>query len=243
MPEQLPFTALLNRWFGAPTTRLLEAMHIHPQYPLAPISNPVAMQILVVLLLGLFFLAIRMRLSVENPGGLQHVAEGINGFFSNLGEELIGHEYRKFVPYISALGIYILSCNLIGLVPAFESPTATPAVPLGCAICTFLYYHYSGIKANGFGYIKQFTGPLPIMAIIMLPIEIISHFARVLSLTVRLFANMYAGEMITLAFFSMAPVVVPVVFMGLHIGVALIQTYIFVLLTCVYLGGAIAHEH
>src|SRR5215471_11195206 len=103
-----------------------------------------------------------MRLSVDRPGGLQHVAEGINGFFSGLGEELIGHEYRKFVPYISALGIFILSCNLIGLVPAFESPTATPAVPLGCAICTFLYYHYNGIKANGAGYVKQFTGPLMI---------------------------------------------------------------------------------
>jgi F-type H+-transporting ATPase subunit a len=243
MPEQLPFTAFLNRLFAGPATRLLEAMHIHPAYPQAPITNPVAMQILVVLLLGLAFAAIRMRLSVDRPGGLQHVAEGINGFFSGLGEELIGHEYRRFVPYISALGIFILSCNLIGLVPAFESPTATPAVPLGCAVATFLYYHYNGIKANGAGYIKQFTGPLLGMAVIMLPIEIVSHFARVLSLTVRLFANMYAGEMITLAFFSMAPLVIPVVFMGLHIGVALIQTYIFVLLTCVYLGGAIAHEH
>src|SRR5215469_16075973 len=112
MPEQLPFTAFLNHLFAAPLTRLLEAMHIHPAYPQAPITNPVAMQILVVLLLGLWFAAIRMRLSVDRPGGLQHIAEGINGFFSNLGEELIGHEFRKFVPYISALGIYILSCNL-----------------------------------------------------------------------------------------------------------------------------------
>ena len=243
MPEQLPFTALLNRLFGAPVTKLLLALHIHPEFPQAPITNAVAMQLLVVLILGLAFLLIRSRLSVDKPGGLQHIAEGINGFFSNLGHELIGHEYQQFVPYISALGMYILANNLIGLVPAFESPTATPAVPLGCAIATFVYYHYHGIRANGAGYIKQFLGPVMFLAPLLLLIEVVSHLARVLSLTVRLFANMFAGEMVTLAFFSLIPVVVPVIFMGLHIGVALIQTYIFVLLTCVYLGGAIAHEH
>ena len=86
-------------------------------------------------------------------------------------------------------------------------------------------------------------GPVLFLAPLLFLIEVVSHLARVLSLTVRLFANMFAGEMVTLAFFSLVPVVVPVIFMGLHIGVALIQTYIFVLLTCVYLGGAIAHEH
>jgi F-type H+-transporting ATPase subunit a len=243
MPEQLPFTALLNRLFAGPVNALLNALHVRPEYTKAPITNPVAMQVLVVLILGLLFLLVRMRLSVDKPGGLQHIAEGINGFFSNLGHELIGHEYQQFVPYISALGMYILLSNLIGLVPAFESPTATPAVPLGCALATFFYYHYHGVRANGPGYVKQFLGPVMFLAPLLFLIEVVSHCARVLSLTVRLFANMFAGEMVTLAFFSLVPVVVPVIFMGLHIGVALIQTYIFVLLTCVYLGGAIAHEH
>ncbi|HKD91118.1 MAG TPA: F0F1 ATP synthase subunit A, partial [Terriglobales bacterium] len=164
-------------------------------------------------------------------------------FFSSMGRELIGHEYQPFLPYITSLGIFILACCLIGLIPSFESPTATPAVPLGCAIATFLYYNYQGLKHHGAGYIKQFIGPVPFLAPLVFLIEVVSHFARVLSLTVRLYANMFAGEMVTLAFFSLIPLAVPVIFIGLHIGVSLIQTYIFVLLTCVYLGAAVSHEH
>jgi F-type H+-transporting ATPase subunit a len=243
MPEQLPFTALLNRLFAAPVTAGLRAIHIDPKYPLTPISNAVAMQVLVVLLLLLIFILVRMRLSVDRPGGIQHMAESTHEFFDGMGRELIGHGYQQFLPYITGLGVYLLVCNLIGLVPAFESPTATAAVPLGCAIATFVYYNYQGLKHHGAGYIKQFMGPVLFLAPLVFLIEVVSHLARVLSLTVRLFANMFAGEMVTLAFFSLIPLAVPVIFMGLHIGVALIQTYIFVLLTCVYLGAAVSHEH
>ena len=243
MPEQLPFTALLNHLLGGPVAAAMNAIGIHPTYPNAPIPNAVAMQVLVVILLALVFVIIRSRLSVENPGGIQHLAESVHGFFNELGHELIGHDYKAFVPYVSALGLFILSCCLLGLVPGFESPTATAAVPLGCALTTFVYYHFHGIREHGGGYIKQFLGPVPALAPLLLVIEIVSHLARILSLTVRLFANMFAGEMVTLAFFSLIPLFVPVIFMGLHIGVALIQTYIFVLLTCVYLGGAVGHEH
>ncbi|HZU22512.1 MAG TPA: F0F1 ATP synthase subunit A [Terriglobales bacterium] len=243
MPEQLPFTALLNRAFAGPVTAALNALHLYPKYPAAPISNPVAMQILVVLLLVVAFMLLRLRLSVDHPGGMQHMAESTHEFFSGMGRELIGHDYERFLPYITALGIYILACCLIGLVPAFESPTATPAVPLGCAIATFVYYNFHGVKHHGAGYAKQFMGPVLFLAPLVFLIEVVSHLARVLSLTVRLFANMFAGEMVTLAFFSLIPLGVPVIFMGLHIGVALIQTYIFVLLTCVYLGAAVSHEH
>ena len=243
MHEQLPFTALLNRVFAGPVTSVLQLLGIHPKHPQEPISNPVAMQVLVVLLLVLLFLLLRLRLSVDRPRGMQHIAESTHEFFSNMGRELIGHDYQAFLPYITALGIYILACCLIGLIPSFESPTATAAVPLGCAIATFLYYNYQGVKHHGAGYIKQFLGPVPLLAPLVFLIEVVSHLARVLSLTVRLFANMFAGEMVTLAFFSLIPLFVPIIFMGLHIGVALIQTYIFVLLTCVYLGAAVSHEH
>jgi len=126
-----------------------------------------------------------------------------------------------------------------------------PVVPLGCALVTWFYYHYAGIRENGVGYVKHFIGPqegMPLMVRLLLPfllfpIEIFSHLARVLSLTVRLFANMFAGEMVTLVFFSLLPLGLPVVFEGLHIGVSFIQTYIFVLLACVYLGEAVAHDH
>jgi F-type H+-transporting ATPase subunit a len=250
--EQLTFTAFLNRLFGAPVLALLQALHIHPKHPLTPITNPVAMEILVVLLLTIFFIAVRMRLSVERPGALQQTMEGIEGFVNNLASETISSHPEKFVPYLTVLGLFILSCNLIGLVPGLESPTAVPMVPLGCALLTWFYYHYHGVRANGpVGYLKHFIGPqegMPLavrlfLPILLFPIELFSHAARVLSLTVRLFANMFAGEMVTLVFFSLVPLGIPILFEGLHIGVSFIQTYIFVLLACVYLGEATAHEH
>ncbi|MGO9088967.1 MAG: F0F1 ATP synthase subunit A [Candidatus Sulfotelmatobacter sp.] len=250
--EQLAFTALLNRLFGPQVLALLQALHIHPKYPAAPITNPVAMEILVVLLLTIFFVAVRLRLSVERPGALQHTMEGIDGFVNGLASETISHHPEKFVPYLTALGLFILSCNLIGLVPGLESPTAVPMVPLGCALLTWFYYHFQGLRANGpVGYLKHFIGPqegMPLavrlmLPILLFPIELFSHAARVLSLTVRLFANMFAGEMVTLVFFSLVPLGIPIIFEGLHIGVSFIQTYIFVLLACVYLGEATAHEH
>ena len=142
-----------------------------------------------------------------------------------------------------ALGFFILICNLIGMIPGFDSPTAVPSVPFGCAIVAFFYYHYQGIKKSGAGYAKHFMGPFWWLAWLMFPIEIISHLARVLSLTVRLFANMLAGDMVILVFFSLIPLVIPVAFLGLHVFVSLLQTYIFVLLTMVYLQGAVGEEH
>ncbi len=243
MHEQLPFTALLNRLFAGPATALLNALGIHPHNPAAPIPNYVAMQILIFLLLTLFFVMVRARLSVEKPGVLQHAMEGIHGFISGLGKEIIGHGHERFDSFLIALGMFLLISNLLGLVPSFESPTAIPSVPLGCALVTWFYYHTQGFRTNGIGYLKHFMGPVAALAPLMFVIEIISHLARVMSLTVRLFANIFAGDMLTLAFFSLVPIGVPVVFLGLHLGVSLIQTYIFVLLATVYLSEAAAHEH
>jgi F-type H+-transporting ATPase subunit a len=251
--EQLAFTAFLNRLFGAPVLALLEALHVHVKHPKTPISNSFAMEVLVVLLLTIFFIAVRSSLSVERPSGLQHTMEGICGFFDNMAGEVIGHHASKYVPYLITLGMFILICNLIGLVPGLESPTAVPIVPLGCALLTWFYYHFQGVRTNGpIGYLKHFIGPqdkeIPwyvryFLPILLFPIEVFSHLARVMSLSIRLFANMLAGEMITLVWFSLIPLGVPVVFEGLHIGVSLIQTYIFVALACVYLGEATGQEH
>jgi F-type H+-transporting ATPase subunit a len=241
--EQLAFTQFLNHVFGGVVLSALNALGIHPKHPAAPIPNAAAMEIMVFVLLTIFFLLVRMRLSVDDPGSLQHVMEGIEGFVDDLGKEIIGHHYHKYVPYLVTLGLFILSCNLIGLVPGMESPTGVPVVPLGCALVTWFYYHIQGLRENGFGYVKHFMGPVWWLAPLMFPIEIFSHLARVLSLTIRLFANMFAGEMVTLVFFSLIPLGVPIIFQGLHIGVAFIQTYIFVLLACVYLSEATAHDH
>jgi F-type H+-transporting ATPase subunit a len=241
--EQLPFTALLNKYFGGIALALLQSVHIHPKHPETPITNFVAMEILVAIILLVFFVLVRMRLSVERPGGLQHIVEGLHGFIQNQSEEIIGHHSEAFTPFLMALGLFILVSNLMGLIPGFEAPTASPAVPLGCAVASFIYYQWQGIRKHGPAYIKQFIGPMLLLAPIMLPIELISHVARMLSLTVRLFANMFAGDLVTLVFFSLVPLGVPVLFMGLHIFVSFLQAYIFVLLVTVYLAGAMAEAH
>jgi F-type H+-transporting ATPase subunit a len=243
MPEQLWFTALLNHLFAGVVTGLLRTLHIEPRFPQAPIPDGVAMELLVFMFLVVLFLLARSRLSVESPGALQHVFEGVHGFIQGQSEEVIGHGSESFTPFLVALGLFILISNLIGVIPGFESPTAVPVVPLGCAVCAFIYYQAQGFKHHGIAYLKHFAGPMWYLAILMVPIEIISHLARMLSLTIRLYANMYAGDMVTLVFFSLVPLGVPILFLGLHIGVSLLQAYIFVLLTTVYLAGAVAEEH
>jgi F-type H+-transporting ATPase subunit a len=243
MSEQLWITALLNKYFAGVANAILSLFHLASPHPQTPITNYVAMQILVFVLLVISFVIVRVRLSVDNPGALQHIMESIDGFVDKQGHEVIGHGYEQYTGYLTTLGIFILVCCLIGVIPGFESPTAVPSVPLGCALVTWFYYHFQGIRQNRFGYIKNFMGPMPAVAFLLFPIEIFSHLARILSLTVRLFANIFAGDMVTLVFISLFPIAIPVVFMLLHIGVSIIQTYIFVLLATVYIGEAVAHEH
>jgi F-type H+-transporting ATPase subunit a len=145
--------------------------------------------------------------------------------------------------FFGTIFLFILFMNLVGLIPGFESPTMSPQVPLGLAVSTFLFYHAAGLRSNGAGYIKQFLGPMLILAPAMFLIEIISHFARPLSLTVRLYANMFAGEQVYLTSVVMTKLVVPVIFIGLHLFVSILQAYIFMLLAMVYVGGAVSHEH
>jgi F-type H+-transporting ATPase subunit a len=243
MPVELPFTAFLNHYFAGVANALLAMLHVHPTYPQRPIDNIFAMEVLVFLVLLAFFVLVRATLSVDKPGAPQHIAEMLHGMVSEQAESIIGHGYERFVPYVTVVFIFILLCNLLGLLPGFISPTAKPWVPLGIATLTFFYYQYQGIRANGAGYVKQFLGPVWWLSWLMLPIEIISHLARVLSLTVRLYANMFAGDLVTLAFFSLVPLLVPVVFLGLHLGVSVIQAYVFMLLAMIYLGQATAHDH
>lgn len=243
MPEQLVFTRFLNAHFAGPVDSLLRALHVHVVYADAPISNAVAMELICVSLLLVYFIAVRVSLSVDNPNGVAHSAEMVHEFVSGQAESIVGHGYERFVGYLSALALFILVMNLLGLIPGLMSPTSNVVVPLGIALVTFIYYHYHGVRANGGSYIKQFLGPVWWLAPLMFLIEIVSHLARVLSLTVRLYANMFAGDLVTLAFFSLIPVGVPLIFLGLHLGVSVIQTYVFMLLATIYLSLAVSHEH
>ena len=243
MPTQLLFTRLLNHAFAGPVDKLLAAVHVTPAFANAPITNSVAMEFFVFVLMIAGFILVRFSLSVETPNGVQHLAELTHGFVVNQTEPIIGHGYEKFSAYLAVLGLFILLMNLMGLVPGLESPTADVTVPLGLALVTFVYYHYQGVKSNGFGYIKQFVGPVPVLYPFMFIIEVISHLARLLSLTVRLYANMFAGELLTLVFFSLVPIGIPLLVIGLHFGVALVQAYVFLLLAATYIGLAVAHDH
>ena len=243
MPVQLPFTAFLNHYFAGVANAVLSVFHLHAKYPQRPIDNVFAMEVAVFLALLLFFVLVRATLSVEKPAGPQHIAEMVHGFVSEQAESIIGHGFERYVPFVTVIFLFILLCNLLGLLPGFISPTAKPWVPLGVAVLTFLYYHYQGLREQGASYFKQFLGPLWWIAPLMLPIEIVSHLARILSLTVRLYANMFAGDMVTLVFFSLVPIALPAVFLGLHLGVSLIQAYIFMLLAMIYLGQATSDAH
>jgi F-type H+-transporting ATPase subunit a len=244
MPSQLFLTSLLNHLFAGPVDKVLAVLHVTPEYAQAPITNAVAMELLLFVVLLAYFVTVRVTLSVEKPGAVQHMAEMTHEFVSGQGEQIIGHGYERFTNYLTVLLLFILLANLMGLLsPWLESPTANVAVPLGLALVTFVYYHFHGVRANGFGYIKQFLGPVWWLYWLLFPIEVISHLARVLSLSVRLYANMFAGELLTIAFFSLIPIGVPLLFLGLHLGVAVVQAYVFMLLAAIYLSLAVSHEH
>lgn len=243
MPTQLLLTRLLNATFAGPVDALLRAMHVQPANPAAPITDTFAMELIVFFGLLLYFLAVRLTLQVERPSTVQHFAEMTNEFVTEQSEAIIGHGYERFLSYLTVLGMYILFCNLLGLVPGLKSPTADVVVPFGCAMLTFAYYHYQGIRKNGWRYVKQFLGPLWVLSPLMLVIETFSHLARLLSLTVRLYANMFAGDMVTLAFFSLIPVLVPVVFLGLHVFVSVLQAFLFMVLAMSYISLAVSEEH
>jgi F-type H+-transporting ATPase subunit a len=243
MPTQLLFTRLLNDHLAAPVDALLRAFHLQPAYPSAPINDTFAMELLVFFGLLVYFVAVRLTLDVERPAPVQHLAEAIHGFVSEQGESIIGHGYERYISFVTVVALFVLLCNLLGLIPGLKSPTADVVVPFGCAILTFLYYNYNGIRTHGFGYIKQFLGPVWWLSWLLFPIELISHMARLLSLTVRLYANIFAGDMVILAFFSLIPIGFPLLFMGLHVMVAFVQAFLFMALALIYLSLAVGEEH
>lgn len=246
MPEhELWVTALFNKLLAPLTVAALKLVGITPAHPEAPWTNAYAMLVFVVLLLVVFFGAARRTFSVDKPSRVQTVLELFVGFIKGMSADMIDHHPHKYAPYFGALFIFILSANLIGILPTFESPTMFVVVPLGLAVVTFGYYNIMAIRAAGLlSWFKHFLGPIWWLAPLMLVIEILSHSSRLLSLTVRLYANMFAGEMVFLVFLGMIPLGVPIVFMGLHTFVAFLQAYIFTLLAMVYLGQLVEHgEH
>ena len=272
MEHELWFTALLNKLLAGVVTPLLGAIaQIHgfewvrPENAAQPIPNYIAMEVMVILVILIGAILLRRRLSVEKPGKFQHAMEVVVEFTRDMNQEIIGHHAERYIGMIATLGIFILLCNLWGLVPTLAAPTARIEVPLGCAVAAFIHYNYHGLRQHGVvGYLKHLCGPMMAIAIIMFPIEVISNFGRLLSLSVRLMANMMVGNVLDRVFGDMIPGVVhtlfganilgqaipaimsatvPVMFMALHIFVSLLQAYIFMLLPAIYISMAISEEH
>jgi F-type H+-transporting ATPase subunit a len=244
MEHQLWFTAILNNLLGGVITPLLVKIGQTPSDPAHPIPNYVAMEILVVILIVVGVVFLRMRLSVENPGKFQQVMEVVVQFTRDMSEEIIGHGSSRYVAMLATLGIFVLLCNLLGLIPTLQTPTSHIQVTLGCAVAAFLYYNFHGFRQHGvIGYLKHLWGPMLLVGIFMFPIEIVGNLGRLLSLSVRLYANMMVGDLLEAVFGALAPLLVPAVFMALHIFVSVLQAYIFMLLPAVYISLAVSEEH
>ena len=245
MPEhELWLTALFNQYLAGVGNTVLSLVGAHAEHADKPWTNFVTLQIVVFIAMIILFAWLRPRLSMDKPAGTQHFFEVIYGFLKGQSEEIIGHQGPRHLHMLGTLFLFILFANLIGVVPGFESPTMFPPVPLGCALMCFAYYNISGALAmGGWRYFLHFFGPVWYLGWLMFPIEVISHLARPLSLTIRLFANMFASEQVFLVFVGLVPFAVPMVFLGEHIFKAFLQAYIFVLLMMVYVQGAVAEEH
>ena len=265
----------VNHLLGPYALALLSWLHITPDNRELPIPEQVVMAFVVLVLGTILALFLRSRLSVEKPGATQQIAELLLtnplGFgVKDLLEENVHHGAVKLIPFVGSISVFVLLSNLLSVFPVFAAPTADKTVPLACATLTFLYFNWQGIRHHGAGrYLLTFAGSPKkfgdwALAILLFPVEIVSTSARVLSLTVRLWANIVASDLlytIFLSLFSMAtvaawskspffgiviavlPATVPIAFIGLHIFVAIIQSYIFTVLPSVYLGMATADEH
>jgi F-type H+-transporting ATPase subunit a len=245
MEHDLWVTALLNRFLAGPANAALSVAGMRPEDPAHPWANYVAMEILVALIIVVLFALLRPRLSMDRPGKFQHIFELVYNFLHGQTDDVVGPAGQPYLAFFGTLFIFILFGNLIGLIPTLESPTMFVPVPFGCALATIVFYNLVGIQQQGiWKYILHFTGPVWWLAWLMFPIEIISNLARPLSLTVRLYANMFAGENVTMAFAGIVPLLLPIPFMALHIFVGLLQAYIFALLTMIYVAEALPHpEH
>jgi F-type H+-transporting ATPase subunit a len=197
--------------------------------------------LIIVLLLLISVLATKSIKAV--PGGLQNFMEVIIGGIENMIVETMGEHGRPFFPLIATLAIFILVSNLIGLVPGFFPPTANINTTAACAVIVFVMTHVVGVKEHGFKYIKHFMGPIIWLAPMMFFIELIGHFSRVISLTLRLFGNMNGHELVLMIFFGLAPFLVPLPMMLMGVLVSFIQAFVFMLLAMIYIQGSLEHAH
>ena len=210
--------------------------------------NVVAHVVLVAIIVVLLARMATKNLTVV-PKGMQNVMELYLGGVLSMGKDVVGEKYaRQFLPLVATIGLFVFVANMIGIIPGFESPTANINITLPLALVVFFYYNYQGIKKNGVvHYFAHFMGPVPALAPLMFPIEIVSHLSRIISLSFRLFGNIKGDDLFLWVLLMLVPwFIVPVVPLVLLTFMAVLQTFIFMILTYVYLAGAVLideHEH
>lgn len=156
----------------------------------------------------------------------------------------MGEKGTKYFTLIAAIGLFVFFGNLLGMIPGFESPTANLNTTMALALMVFFIYNFEGIREQGLSYFKQFLGPVPAMAPVFVIIELLSHLSRPVTLALRLFANMTGGELVSVVLIMLVPFLVPMPVILIHLIAVFLQTYVFVVLTTVYIAGAITHaEH
>jgi F-type H+-transporting ATPase subunit a len=209
------------------------------------IPDHVLMALVVLLISAVVFPLMARKINRENPGHFQQLLELVVGGLKGLLRDIIGHDGDRYLYIIGSFAAFIFVSNIFGIFFFLQPPTSNPNTTFGLALCAFLYYNWQGIRSQGLGhYLKHFMGPMPILAPLMIPIEIIGHLARILSLGMRLFGNIFGEHTATGIFMGMLPFVLPWPMMGLGIFGAFLQTFVFIMLTMVYIAGAtVVEEH
>ena len=197
--------------------------------------------VVMVILIAVAFLASRCITMV--PGKMQNFMEVVIGGVEGLIEETMGEEGKAYFPLIATFALFILVSNLIALIPGFYPPTANLNTNLALALVVFAMTHIVGFQKHGVAYLKHFMGPVLALAPLIFIIEIIGHLARPISLTLRLFGNMYGHEIVLMIFLGLVPFVLPVPMMLMGVLVAFIQTFVFTLLAMIYIAGALEEAH
>lgn len=212
--------------------------------------EPVATGLMAALLLVIVAIAVRKKigdptqdLDPEDGITLRNVAEVVVEGISGMAESVIGHHYHQYVPLLASFFLYILLANLMGLIPGVSPATSHFQMTLGLGLVAFVAYHAYGLRAHGASYLKHFLGPLLLLAPLMLPIEMVSHAFRPVSLGIRLYANMFADHAVIEIFTGLTHLVVPVLFYLLGAGVCVVQAFVFTMLTAIYISLGLAHDH
>ncbi len=219
-------------------------MHEEILLPVFGLPVHTALMIYIIIGLAIFSLIMGNRLKLV-PGKLQSLLELVAVTFMDMVEENMGHNGKKYFPFILTIAVYIFISNALGLVPGLLPPTANLNTTVGLALVVFFATHVIGIKEHGLKYLKHFIGPVWWLAPLMMPIEIIGHLARPLSLSLRLFGNMMGHEQIVGVLLILMPVAYPLLAVSTALGVLVIfiQAYIFALLSMLYIGAALEEAH